>query len=237
MGTPPVPTPNTEDNGSSWRYNIGIGILCLLAFVGLFSVLTYKMFTTDDVTIKLPLLVIVGVMALFATLALVSVTFSLADLDDKTQPLGLPEGSVRAAIALSLIVIFAIVAIYFYTSMLVQPCSNCKADKTSAPLQKSTSYVTRAVLAAEQPPKGADQAPQSPAQSNPPKTSEAAPAATPAPATLNDNNRTAANDFAKQVFAVVGTLMTSVASFYFASRATATGSPAPTQASTPIPKP
>jgi hypothetical protein len=75
--------------------------------------------------------------------------------------------------------------------------------------------VARAVLAA-------DQAPQTREQPNPPQTSDIAPQpSTPTPGNSNDN-RGAANDFAKQVFAVVGTLMTSVASFYFASRATAT---------------
>jgi hypothetical protein len=96
-------------------------------------------------------------MALFATLALVAITFSVAGLSDPTQALGLPEGSVRAAIALSLIVIFAIISIFMYTSL---------ASQTG-------------------------------------------------PANV------AAQDFAKQVFAVVGTLMTAVASFYFASRAAA----------------
>ena len=55
-------------------------------------------------------------MALLATLALVAVTFSVAGLSDPSQALGLPEGSVRAAIALSLIVIFSITAIFFYSS-------------------------------------------------------------------------------------------------------------------------
>ena len=139
-------------DGSDW-YSIGVGVLCFGAFVLLFLMMKAGL-ESPDPTIKLPILVITGVMALFATLALVAVTFSVAGLSDGTQPLGLPEGSVRAAIALSLIVIFSITSIYLYTSL-----------------------------------KDAD--PASPGI-----------------------------DFAKQVFAVVGTLMTSVASFYFASRAT-----------------
>ena len=138
--------------GSDW-YNIGVGVLCFGAFVLLFLMLKAGL-ESPDPTIKLPILVITGVMALFATLALVAVTFSVAGLSDETQALGLPEGSVRAAIALSLIVIFAITSIYLYTSL-----------KDTAPTSPNV-------------------------------------------------------DLAKQVFAVVGTLMTSVASFYFASRAT-----------------
>ena len=136
---------------SDW-YNIGVGVLCFGAFILLFLMLRGGL-QSGDATIRLPILLITGVMALFATLALVAVTFSVAGLSDETQALGLPEGSVRAAIALSLIVIFAITSIYLYSSM-----------KDSSPASPGV-------------------------------------------------------EFAKQVFAVVGTLMTSVASFYFASRA------------------
>jgi heme/copper-type cytochrome/quinol oxidase subunit 3 len=140
-------------NGSNW-YNIAVGVLCFGAFVLLFLMLRRGLLS-NDATINLPILVITGVMALFATLALVAVTFSVAGLSDETQALGLPEGSVRAAIALSLIVIFAITSIYLYSSM-----SELPTDSPSV-------------------------------------------------------------DFAKQVFTVVGTLMTSVTSFYFATRAAA----------------
>lgn len=143
--------------------SIIVGLLCVVAFVLLFLMLR-SMMQVDEMAVRLPVLVITGVMALFATLALVAVAFSVAGLADPTQALGLPEGSVRAAIALSLIVIFAITSIYLYSSM-------------------------------------ADAAPDSPHV-----------------------------DFAKQVFAVVGTLMTSVASFYFASRA---GAPTATTSLTP----
>jgi hypothetical protein len=136
------------------RFRIGVGVLCFGAFVLLFWLLK-QMLSVEYDAIRLPVLVITGVMALFATLALVAVTFSVAGLSDPKQALGLPEGSVRAAIALSLIVIFAITSIYLYSSL-------SKADANSPGI-----------------------------------------------------------DFAKQVFAVVGTLMTSVASFYFASRASA----------------
>jgi hypothetical protein len=162
-------------------FSIAVGLLCFLAFVLLFYMLT-GMLKLDDEAVRLPVLIITGVMALFATLALVAVTFSVAGLTDPNQALGLPEGSVRAAIALSLIVIFAITSIYLYSSLSKAP-------------------------------------PNSPGI-----------------------------DFAKQVFAVVATLMTSVASFYFASRASASAKAAavsapkltsitPTQASKTAPSP
>lgn len=62
--------------------------------------------------IVLPLVVITGVVALLATLAIMAAAFGLFDLADKSQALGLPAGSVQAVIALSLILIFAVVALY-----------------------------------------------------------------------------------------------------------------------------
>ena len=146
------------DDRRSPSYNIGVGMLSFVCFVLLFGAVGWGYLKAGEQAIKLPLLMILGVMALLATLALVAVAFSVADLSDETQALGLPEGSVRAVIALSLIVILAIFSIYLYSSLAS------------------------------------------------PDASKANPAAA---------------DFAKQVFAVVSTLMTSVASFYFASRAAA----------------
>lgn len=158
------------------KFSIAVGLLCFIAFILLFFMLTQILGRAADDAVRLPVLVVIGVMALFATLALVAVTFAVAGLTDPKQALGLPEGSVRAAIALSLIVIFAITSIYLYSSI-------AKGNANSPGI-----------------------------------------------------------DFAKQVFAVVGTLMTAVASFYFASRASASAvtaavstpkltSIAPTQAS------
>lgn len=146
-------------------YNIVVGLLCFGAFVLLFWMLSGAMKASADPIIKLPLLVITGVMALFATLAVVAVTFSVAGLSDPTQALGLPEGSVRAAIALSLVVIFAIVSIYFYTSAVAKD----------------------------------------------------SPVAAGSPG----------SDLAKQILTLVGTLMASVTSFYFAARSAAPTSATP----------
>lgn len=66
--------------------------------------------------IVLPLVVIVGVVVLLATLAITAATFGLFEMSDKGQALGLPAGSVQAVIALSLILIFAVVALYASSS-------------------------------------------------------------------------------------------------------------------------
>lgn len=66
--------------------------------------------------VVLPLLVIGGLLSLLIVLALVSVFFQTLGLANPAQALALPEGSVRAVIALGLIVLFAILAIYLYAN-------------------------------------------------------------------------------------------------------------------------
>jgi uncharacterized membrane protein len=65
----------------------------------------------------LPVTLIAVVTGLICALTVVSVILAALNLSDRTQALGLPEGSVRALIALSLIFIFAILAIFLYKGL------------------------------------------------------------------------------------------------------------------------
>jgi hypothetical protein len=62
----------------------------------------------------LTLIVIAGVAGLLASLSMVTVILAALGLSDQKEALGLPKGSVRALIALSLIIIFAIMSLYLY---------------------------------------------------------------------------------------------------------------------------
>jgi hypothetical protein len=66
---------------------------------------------------QLPLIAIMGVATMLAVLTLMALAFSSYNLADRGQALGLPEGSVRAVIALSLIIIFAVVSIFLFSSL------------------------------------------------------------------------------------------------------------------------
>jgi hypothetical protein len=66
---------------------------------------------------SLPLLVVFGVIDLLAVLTIAGRVFMKSSLACKDEALGLPAGSVRALIALSLIIIFAIMAIYMYNQL------------------------------------------------------------------------------------------------------------------------
>jgi hypothetical protein len=144
--------------------------------------------------ITLPLLAISGVIGLLATLTVVSVAFSAIGLSKPEYALGLPEGSVRAVIALGLVVIFVIVSIFlfgeiegdFFRSSVPQSLlSSLSGDKVSincyvdSDNKEVCDVVTRVA-------KGA-----------------------------------ASEDFAKQVLTTVSTLVVAVAGFYFGARSVA----------------
>ena len=62
--------------------------------------------------IILPVILLIGLITLIGALAGLAATFSRLGLASETAPLGMPEGSVQAVIALGLIIIFAIVGVY-----------------------------------------------------------------------------------------------------------------------------
>lgn len=109
-------------------------------------------------SVRLPLLIVAAVIGLLGAIAFVVVAFSLYGLINGHEPLGLPEGSVRALLALLILVIFASMTIFFFGAM-------------RTPLPANTTI-----------------------------------------------DMTAANDLAKQVLTILGTLLTAIASFYFGSQ-------------------
>lgn len=77
--------------------------------------------TCVDPNMAFPLMLIFGVLALVTVLSLASALLDNLGLSSKTEALGLPKGSIRALIALSLIVIFAIMVIYMQMQLSASP--------------------------------------------------------------------------------------------------------------------
>jgi len=190
----------------SWR-DIWLVVVLVASGVALLGALYYvssRLFVdTGNPEGTLPVLAIAGVLVLFLALGLVSVSFALFNLSDKSQALGLPEGSVRAVIALSLLVLFAILSIFLYRGL---------ADEGQI---KTIPGLTAGELAA--------------VKSSPINGQIIAvvnePVPSPAPPRFNvyykDIPSPASQDFAKQLLVLIGTLVTAVAGFYFGSSATA----------------
>lgn len=157
--------------------------------------------------VGLPMLAIFGIIILFGTLALVAMLFQTLGLTNRDEPLALPPGSMRAAIALSLIVLFAIISIMLFQSML------------------GSSYVLQG-LSKERRDEMVITAPDRVVESMPAACAASVPkGSTCGEADVRFDLRmqgaippTGASDLAKQLLVLVGTLMTAVTSFYFAGR-------------------
>lgn len=186
---------------------LGVGIvLVLLPAVVLMLGLGYRLFDGMRL-VGLPMLAIFGIILLFGTLALVAMLFQTLGLTNRDEPLALPPGSIRAAIALSLIVLFAIISIMLFQSLL-----------GSTFVLHGTTKAQRDEMVAKAPDRVVESVP-APCAASVPQSG------TCNEADLRFDVRmqgaappTGASDLAKQLLVLVGTLMTSVTSFYFAGR-------------------
>jgi hypothetical protein len=172
----------------------------------------------------LSLLAIGGVIVLILMLTVVAAIFWLLGLTDKTQAMGLPDGSIRAVIALSLIVLFAILSVFLYqgvsTGGHVSTVENLSdADRAQFLRDHPTALDLQAVLAKDkdgQPLKNTDGTPKNFYT-----------------VTYRSPNPTS-DDFAKQLLVLLGTLMTAITSFYLgAGTAVSAASAAQTAANPP----
>jgi hypothetical protein len=167
----------------------------------------------------LPILAIAGVVVLVLMLTIVTAVFWWLGLSNSTQALGLPEGSIRAVIALSLIVLFAILAIYLYANVstggqlnTVQNLSVAERD------QFLKDHSTARDLASNLANKSED----------------------PAKALYTITYRSAnpiGDDFAKQLLVLLGTLMTAITSFYLGAGTATTAAAQTAAAQTAVAKP
>ncbi|MDR7331708.1 hypothetical protein [Roseateles asaccharophilus] len=196
---------------SEWYSLIVVAVLVVLPSVAL--MLGLKVLAGQP-SVGLPLLAIFGIVILLGALAVMSALFSRLGLANCSEALGLPPGSIRAAIALSLIVLFALIAVMLYQSLnggstltvsaaekdrfLADPLIHVSAVTPMAcePGQAADCKDFRYVLHLETPPSSA------------------------------------AIDIAKQLLTLIGTLMTSVVSYYFAAKASESAMKAATEAVT-----
>lgn len=156
--------------------------------------------------ITLPLLIIGGVLVLLLALGLLSLLYQTHGLADRDRALALPEGSVRAVLALSLVLLFGIVAIFLYGT----------ASKGSVVHERKLNTVERRAFlnnVAREPDIRVllDQV-----------VSEAV-GETPAVHSVvyRIAQNPAGDDIAKQLIVLLGTLVTAVASFYFGANSVA----------------
>lgn len=185
----------------------GVGVVLVL--LPTLAIVLGAVFFKGSMIVGLPVLAILGIMILLGTLSLVAMLFKRLELADPRQPLALPPGSMRATISLSLIVLFAIFSITLYLSI-----SNNGTPYTVSALREADRNAlvmatpSRVILVEDDQCASGDM--------------DACPAADRRyKVTLRAASSSEGVDFAKQLLVLVGTLMTSVTSYYFATRASA----------------
>jgi len=156
-------------------------------------------------TLTLAMVAIFGIMILLGAMALVSTLFARLDLANAGEAMGLPAGSIRAFIALALIVLFALISVMLYQCVSQTYRIDDLTDAERAALVKDpanhvTAIVPRACTASSPAPCGGG-------------------TTTVYTAYVRQAPGSESTDLAKQLLILIGTLMTSVTSFYFASRA------------------
>lgn len=185
---------------------LGVGIvLVALPAAALMAGLQFGLFDRMRL-VGLPMMAIFGIIILFGTLALVAMLFQSLKLTDRNEALALPPGSIRAAIALSLIVLFAIVSIMLFQSML-----------GSTYVLQSMTKPQRDELVAKFPDRVIESM-NAPCAAAVPKDVSCGEADLRFDLRMQGATPSAgASDLAKQLLVLVGTLMTSLTSFYFAT--------------------
>jgi hypothetical protein len=104
----------TKMNGSKKMVWIFVAVLFLVVAGGGVLIYWFTTRATPDPELMMGILVVVSIATLMTVLFILAAGFSSMDLTDRKQALGLPEGSIRAMIALVLIMVFIIFGIFLF---------------------------------------------------------------------------------------------------------------------------
>lgn len=168
-------------------------IIILIALVALYRWLAERAIFYPE--FALPMLLLAAIVLFFGGIAVLVNVYRSVGLHDKRHALGLPEGSVRAIIALILIFLFFVAVTFIYFSV-VRGQPNRKLQGLT-PAQFTQIPVSEIISSTPIPATG------TPTSYN---------------VVIQGSVPTAAQDIGKNVIVILGTLVTAVASFYFGSK-------------------
>ena len=233
----PVKPPDPK-SGLAGLTSISVGSSLVLVFFPSAALFFGHSQLGQDPLIGLPTVAIFGILILLGALALVSTMFARLDMGNRTEPLGLPTGSIRSVIALALIVLFALMSVMLFHTLSrstqtleglsLTAKNELTADRTNhvlavmpvqCPAEAAPAPTTPTTTARTQPADAAT-APSAPSTATSASSTVACGKgeAFSYTVTLGNTQGAPAVDFAKQLLTLIGGLMTSVVSFYFAAR-------------------
>jgi hypothetical protein len=145
--------------------------------------------------IALPFLLLAGAVLFIGALALLAGMFRRLKLSEAGQPLALPEGSVRALLALILVFLFFVAALFLFGAINSQGPDRHLRASGSRYEQIPTDQIVNVTPIPTTSPTEYD-------------------------VTVKSRPNEASSDIAKQLITVLGTLVTAIAAFYFGANTT-----------------
>lgn len=111
----------TKQNWWATGIFIGLSVLSVVITGGIIWVMTWLVKPENLILFKpeitLPIMIVASLAVLVMILAILSAVMGGLGMSDSRYALGMPEGSIRAVIALSLILIFIVSALYLYNAI------------------------------------------------------------------------------------------------------------------------
>jgi hypothetical protein len=187
---------------------IAVAIIVLVAAGGGFLILLNLPPSLTSAPYTLVVLLVAGFVAVTLLLYLGTIILRTAGLGSRREALGMPEGSIRALIAMSLILIFAIIGVTVLYSGLGGDTIQSKGI-TAAEIDRLENVQIVAITSV---------------------TPGASPGAERFDVTARAELSQAGHDFGLQLLSTVSTLVVAVAGFYFGSRSVAQATRATTDA-------
>jgi hypothetical protein len=176
----------------------------------------------QDASSAITPLVVGGAVVLVAVMALVAVVYNFVGLSDQKQAMGLPDGSIRSVLALLILVIFAILAVFLYDGLSSAGSTTTERGLTETELMTFIAQHPNApnltITVASTKPATATNAAATNAPTNAAGAAAAGPASPPRYDVTYGGANTAATDFAKQLMAAIEALLTTVIGFYFGAK-------------------
>jgi hypothetical protein len=130
-----------------WLLSFGVGLLIIMLFL-MYHLGAFSVFQDSEAT-RLGAVVMIGLGLVIILLAALVIIYSVLDIANKDQALGLPEGSVRALLALSLVLVFVLLSAFLHNS-LSKACSIATLDNVSKDgvdaLKKDENYIVISAL-------------------------------------------------------------------------------------------
>jgi hypothetical protein len=194
------------------RYLVVVGLAFLIAAgIGLYKLHIPELWSSAKISaeaLALSAVVLVGLALVVVLMSVLVIIYSVIGVSDRTQALGLPEGSVRALIAFSLVLIFVCLGAFLYNS--VSNSALIPGGKSARITEAQLSDLKTQFVVASEPARKTDGSVEMDTDGKSPLYN----------ATYFIKPGKDGEDFAKQIFTTLATVFVSVISFYFGSSTT-----------------